>query len=69
MAVLRIVLALVMTAARLIPFLLAALLVFLLWRRSRRQDGTPEFKGPVVTVDYTEVEDDADGQDGGEEKD
>lgn len=68
MAVLRIVLALVMTLARVIPFLLVALVVFLLWRRSKRQADAPDFKGPVYTVDYTVVEDDGDGEDGKEGK-
>ena len=54
MAVLRIVLALL---ARVLPFLLAAALVFFLWRRSARKREDPEFKGPVYTVDYEEVED------------
>lgn len=57
MAVLRIVLALLMTLARVLPFLLAAALVFFLWRRSARKREDPEFKGPVYTVDYAEVED------------
>lgn len=57
MAVLRILLALVMTLAHLLPFLIAAALLFFLWRRSARQKQEPDFKGPVVTVDYTEVED------------
>lgn len=68
MAVVRILLALVMTLARVIPFLLVALVVFLLWRRSRRQGDGPDFKGPVVTVDYEVVDDggDGDGADGKE---
>ena len=57
MAVLRVVLALAMVLARLLPFLIVAVLLFLLWRRSRRNRQDPEFQGPVVTVDYREVED------------
>ena len=57
MAVLRIVLALLMTLARVLPFLLAAALVCFLWRRSARKREDPECKGPVYTVDYEEVED------------
>lgn len=57
MAVLRIVLALVMVLARVIPFLIVAALLVLLWRRSARKRQEPEFKGPVVTVDYEIVED------------
>ena len=41
----------------LLLFLLAAALVFFLWRRSARKREDPEFKGPVYTVDYEEVED------------
>lgn len=63
MAVLRIALALVMVLARVIPFLIVAALLVLLWRRSARRRQGPEFKGPVVTVDYKEVKD----GDGGEE--
>lgn len=70
MAVVRIMLALVMTLARVIPFLLVALVVFLLWRRSRRRADEPDFKGPVVTVDYTVVEDDEEEESGsGKERD
>ncbi len=57
MAVLRILLAVVMTLGRLLPFLIVGLLLFLLWRRSVRKGEDPEFKGPVYTVDYEEVED------------
>lgn len=57
MAVLRILLAVVMTLGRLLPFLVVGLLLFLLWRRSARKGEGPEFKGPVYTVDYEEVED------------
>ena len=57
MAVLRILLAVVMTLGRLLPFFIVGLLLFLLWRRSVRKGEDPEFKGPVYTVDYEEVED------------
>ena len=57
MAVLRILLAVVMTLGRLLPFLIVGVLLFLLWRRSVRRGEDPEFKGPVYTVDYEEVED------------
>ena len=62
MAVLRILLAVVMTLGRLLPFLIVGVLLFLLWRRSVRRGKDPEFKGPefkgpVYTVDYKEVED------------
>ena len=62
MAVLRIVLALVMTLARVVPFLIVAVLLFLLWRRSARKKEGPAFKGPVVTVDYEEVKDESGGE-------
>lgn len=57
MAVLRILLAVVMTLGRLLPFLVVGALLFFLWRRSVRKGEDPEFKGPVYTVDYDEVED------------
>lgn len=57
MAVLRILLAVAMTLGRLLPFLIVGVLLFLLWRRSVRRGEDPEFKGPVYTVDYEEVED------------
>ena len=38
-------------------FLIVAAALFLLWRRSVRKGEDPEFKGPVYTVDYEEVED------------
>lgn len=58
MAVLRILLAVVMVLGRLLPFLILGVLLFFLWRRSVRKGEDPEFKGPVYTVDYEEVEDD-----------
>lgn len=63
MAVLRIVMALVMTLARVVPFLIVAVLLFLLWRRSARKKEGPQFKGPVVTVDYEEVKDESGEED------
>lgn len=57
MAVLRILPAVVMTLGRLLPFLVVGALLFFLWRRSVRKGEDPEFKGPVYTVDYEEVED------------
>lgn len=58
MAVVRILMAVVMTLGRLLPFLIVGVLLFFLWRRSVRKGEDPEFKGPVYTVDYEEVEDD-----------
>ena len=57
MAIVRILMAVVMTLGRLLPFLIVSVLLFLLWRRSVRRGEDPEFKGPVYTVDYEEVED------------
>ncbi|MCI9648019.1 hypothetical protein [Oscillibacter sp.] len=57
MAIVRILMAVVMTLGRLLPFLIVGVLLFLLWRRSVRRGKDPEFKGPVYTVDYEEVED------------
>ena len=57
MAIVRILMAVVMVLGRLLPFLIVGLLLFLLWRRSVRKGEDPEFKGPVCTVDYEEVED------------
>lgn len=57
MAIVRILMAVVMTLGRLLPFLIVGVLLFLLWRRSVRRGKGPEFKGPVYTVDYKEVED------------
>ena len=60
MAVLRIVLALVMTLARVLPFLIVAALLVFLWQRAARKRQGPDFEGPVVTVDYEVVEDGTD---------
>ena len=57
MAIVRILMAVVMTLGRLLPFLIVGVLLFLLWRRAVRRGEDPEFKGPVYTVDYEEVED------------
>lgn len=57
MAVVRILLAVVMVLGRLLPFVIVGALLFLLWRRSVQKGRDPEFKGPVYTVDYKEVED------------
>ena len=57
MSVLRILPAVVMTLGRLLPFLVVGVLLFFLWRRSVRKGEDPEFKGPVYTVDYEELED------------
>lgn len=62
MALVRILMAVVMVLGRLLPFLIVGVLLFFLWRRSVRKGEDPEFKGPVYTVDYEEVED------GGEEE-
>lgn len=58
MALVRILMAAVMVLGRLLPFLVVGVLLFFLWRRSVRKGEDPEFKGPVYTVDYEEVEDD-----------
>lgn len=57
MAIVRILMAVVMVLGRLLPFLIVGALLFFLWRRSVRKGEDPEFKGPVYTVDYEEVED------------
>lgn len=57
MAIVRILMAVVMVLGRLLPFLIVGALLFFLWRRSVRRGEDPEFKGPVYTVDYKEVED------------
>ncbi len=57
MAIVRILMAVVMVLGRLLPFLIVGALLFFLWRRSVRRGEDPEFKGPVYTVDYEEVED------------
>lgn len=57
MALVRILMAAVMVLGRLLPFLIVGVLLFFLWRRSVRRGEDPEFKGPVYTVDYEEVED------------
>ena len=57
MALVRILMVLAMTLGRLLPFLIVGALLFLLRRLSPRKGEDPEFKGPVYTVDYQEIED------------
>ena len=57
MAVLRILLAVVMTLGRLLPFLIVGVLLFLVRWRSVRKGAGPKFRGPVYPVEYEEVED------------
>ena len=61
MVLVRILMAVVLVLGRLLPFLILGVLLFLLWRRSVRRGEDPEFKGPVYTVDYKEVEDEEEG--------
>ncbi len=66
MALIRILMMTGMMLVRVLPFLIVAALFFLLWRRSarKRQDQRqdPDFQGPVYTVDYRVVEDEADDE-------
>ena len=66
MALIRILMMTGMMLVRVLPFLIVAALLFLLWRRSarKRQDQrqAPDFQGPVYTVDYRVVEDEADDE-------
>ena len=57
MAFVRVLLLAVMMLARLRPFILIALLVIWLWRRSVRKGKDPDFEGPVINVDYKVVDD------------
>ena len=57
MGFVRVLLLAVMLLARLLPFLLIALLVIWLWRRSVRKGKGPDFQGPVINVDYKVVDD------------
>ena len=57
MAFVRVLLLGIMVLARLLPFLLIAALVIWLWRRSVRRGKDPDFKGPVINVDYKVVDD------------
>ena len=58
-----------MMLARVLPFLIVAALLVLLWRwsvrRRQAQQQDPDFQGPVYTVDYRVVEDES--EDEGEE--
>ena len=67
MAFVRVLLLAVIMLARLLPFILIALLVIWLWRRSVRKGKDPDFDGPVVTVDYKVVDDEDSEQDGGQD--
>lgn len=67
MAFVRILLLGIMVLVRLLPFILIALLVIWLWRRSVRRGKDPDFQGPVINVDYKVVDDeDADSSNSGE---
>ena len=57
MAFVRVLLLVVIMLARLLPFILIALLVIWLWRRSVRKGKDPDFEGPVINVDYKVVDD------------
>ena len=57
MAFVRVLLLGIMLLVRLLPFILIALLVIWLWRRSVRKGKDPDFEGPVINVDYKVVDD------------
>ncbi len=57
MAFVRILLLAIVMLVRLLPFILIALLVIWLWRRSVRKGRDPDFEGPVINVDYKVVDD------------
>ena len=57
MAFVRILLLAIVMLVRLLPFILIALLVIWLWRRSVRKGKDPDFEGPVINVDYKVVDD------------
>ena len=63
MAFVRILLLAIVMLARLLPFILIALLVIWLWRRSVRKGRDPDFDGPVINVDYKVVDDEESPQD------
>lgn len=69
MALIRILMMTGMMLARVLPFLIVAALLVLLWRwsvrRRQAQQQDPDFQGPVYTVDYRVVEDES--EDEGEE--
>ena len=57
MAFVRVLLLAIVMLVRLLPFILIALLVIWLWRRSVRKGKDPDFEGPVINVDYKVVDD------------
>ncbi len=57
MAFVRVLLLAIVMLVRLLPFILIALLVIWLWRRSVRKGRDPDFEGPVINVDYKVVDD------------
>ena len=57
MAFVRVLLLAIVMLVRLLPFILIALLVIWLWRRSVRNGKDPDFEGPVINVDYKVVDD------------
>ena len=63
MGVVRVLLLAVVVFVRLLPFLLIAALVIWLWRRSVRRGKDPDFKGPVINVDYKVVDEEESPQD------
>ena len=63
MAYVRILLLAIVMLVRLLPFILIALLVIWLWRRSVRKGRDPDFEGPVINVDYKVVDDEESPQD------
>ena len=63
MAFVRILLLAIVMFVRLLPFILIALLVIWLWRRSVRKGKDPDFEGPVINVDYKVVDDEESPQD------
>lgn len=63
MAFVRVLLLAIVILVRLLPFILIALLVIWLWRRSVRKGRDPDFEGPVINVDYKVVDDEESPQD------
>ena len=63
MAFVRVLLLAIVMLVRLLPFILIALLVIWLWRRSVRKGKDPDFEGPVINVDYKVVDDEESPQD------
>lgn len=66
MALIRILMMTGMMLARVLPFLIVAALLVLLWRwsvrRRQAQQRDPDFQGPVYTVDYRVVEDETEDE-------